>query len=118
MDCDYFLRSNIVNQPPATGTPPPDWNLNYIPRLVHVVYECPCHLDIFATGARARWGWAHNSLLFELVKNVMCNVLYLFWLFRRESGIKGGCPPKYALISNKNRGMLHHCNSMTFTPQL
>jgi len=86
MDCDYFLRGDVVYQPPAAGAPPPDGNLNYIPLLVHVVYERPCHLDIFAAGAGALWGRAHNSVPFESMKNVMYNVLFLSWFLRRELG--------------------------------
>ena len=50
------------------------------------MYERPCHLDIFAAGAGALWGRAHNSVLFESMKNVMYNVLFLSWFLRRELG--------------------------------
>lgn len=88
MDCNYLLRGDVVYQPPAAGAPPPDRNLNYIPLLVHVVYERPCHFDIFATRTWALWGRAHTSVLFESLKNVMYNVLFLFWFLRRELGEK------------------------------
>ena len=90
VDCDYFLRSNVVNQPPAAGAPPPDGNLNYIPLLVRVVYECPYHVDIFATRVWARWGRAHNSVLFESMKNVMCNAFCSgFFVVSRASKVVG-----------------------------
>lgn len=63
MNCDYLLGGNIINQPPATGAPPTNWNLNWLVLFIHVMNECPYHSDIFATRAGAFGRWAHSSVM-------------------------------------------------------